>query len=126
MEETQTVSEAVSDLDHNIAGALTYSLGFITGFIFYVISEETFVRFHAVQSILVFGGISAIAMVSNITLLFFGFIPVFGDILAVVLGFLLQLIGLASLVLWIILMVQAYQKKKFALPIVGPIAKAYE
>jgi uncharacterized membrane protein len=126
MGETQTVSEAVEDLDRDIKGALSYSLGFITGFIFFVISDDTFVRFHAGQSILVFGGITVVAMLINITLLFFGFIPVFGDILQIALGSLLQILGLATLILWIFLMVQAYQNKKFELPIVGALAKGYE
>jgi uncharacterized membrane protein len=43
-------------LDENIAGVLTYSLGWITGLAFLVVERENrFVRFHAIQSTLVFG-----------------------------------------------------------------------
>jgi uncharacterized membrane protein len=98
------------NLDENIAGALCYILGFITGIIFYLIEKENkFVRFHAMQSILVFLPVWIIVWL-------LGWIPVFGWIVS-------GLLGLLSLILWLILMIKAYQGEKFKLPIVGDIAE---
>jgi len=42
------------------AAVLSYLAGWITGIIFFVIENNKFVRFHAMQSMLTFGSISAI------------------------------------------------------------------
>ena len=43
-------------LEDNIAGLLCYVAGWVSGLIFLLIeTENKFVRFHAVQSIIVFG-----------------------------------------------------------------------
>src|ERR1700674_527554 len=44
----------------NIAGLLCYVLGWLTGLIFFFIDKRPFVRFHAAQSIVVFGGLMII------------------------------------------------------------------
>ena len=102
-----------SGLDQNLAGALTYFLGFITGILFLLIEKKSrFVRFHAMQSTILFGGAFAVNFV-------FGYVPVinvFWWILTIPLGFLL-------LVLWFYLMYMAYQGKEYKLPVVGDIAE---
>ena len=53
MEKTST------GLTENVAGLLCYILGWITGIIFLILEPDNkFVRFHAIQSIIVFGIIS--------------------------------------------------------------------
>ena len=94
----------------NLAALLSYLAGILTGIIFYLLEKENkFVRFHAMQSILTFGFFFAL----NIVL---GFIPVVG-------WSLMPLAGIVQLILWIILMVKAYQGEHFKLPIVGDIAE---
>jgi uncharacterized membrane protein len=94
----------------NVAGLLCYLLGFITGIVFLIIEKENkFVRFHAMQSIIVFGGI----FVLNVILTF---IPFIGWLL----GFLISLLGL---ILWILLMVKAYNGTMYKLPVVGDMAE---
>ena len=51
---------AESQMDEKVAGLLCYVLGWITGMIFYFIDKRPFVRFHAAQSIVVFGGLHVI------------------------------------------------------------------
>ena len=46
----------------------------------------------------------------------FAFIPVIGAIIV-------PIISIASLILWVILMVKSYQGEKFKLPIIGDIAE---
>jgi len=96
-------------LEENIAGLLCYLLGFITGIIFLVLEKESsFVKFHALQSTIAFGGLFIVSLV-------LGFIPFLGWLIDL-------LISLFSLVLWIICMVKAYQGEMFKLPVAGEIA----
>lgn len=97
-------------MNQNIAGMLCYLAGWITGLIFFLIEKDNqFVRFHAMQSIITFGGLTVLFM-------FLGFIPVIGWMLFPVLG-------LVQLVLWILLMVKAYQGERFKLPVIGDLAE---
>lgn len=53
MEEIEETEQKVFGLENNVAGALAYIGGFVTGLIFFFANEENkFVRFHALQSIL--------------------------------------------------------------------------
>lgn len=102
-----------SGLDQNLAGALTYFLGFITGILFLLIEKKNrFVRFHAMQSTVVFG----IAFVVNFVL---GYIPVIN----VIWWAIAAPLGLLLLVLWFYLMYMAYQGKEYKLPVIGEIAE---
>jgi uncharacterized membrane protein len=111
MEQTPIVPEKSSTgLDVNLAAALTYLLGFITGIVFLVIEKESrFVRFHAMQSTIVFVFLFVLSVVLDI-------IPFIGWALNL-------LILLLGLVLWIVLMLKAYQGEKFKLPVAGDMAE---
>ena len=61
---------AQSQMAENVAGFLCYILGWITGLIFYFIDKRPYVRFHAAQSIVVFGGLHIIYIVFG---MFLGF-----------------------------------------------------
>ncbi|GGA72543.1 DUF4870 domain-containing protein [Ornithinibacillus halotolerans] len=99
-----------SGLDENLAGLLTYLVGFITGIIFLLIEKDSrFVRFHALQSIFVSVGL----FVLNIIL---SFIPIIGWGISL-------LIAPFAFVLWIFLMIQAYQGKWFKLPVIGDMVE---
>jgi len=104
----------------NVAGLLCYVLGWVTGLIFFLIDKRSYVRFHAAQSIVVFGGLHIIQIILG---RIFGFGLLFGGWGAFSFGFLLlQLISLLSLILWILLMVKAYQGDRFRVPIAADIA----
>lgn len=101
---------ASTGLDSNVAAALAYGLGWITGLIFIVAEpNDRFVRFHALQSIIVFGTLSAITLLLQA-------IPILGMLIAVF------LVVPLSAVLWLLLMFKAYQGEKFKLPIAGDMA----
>ena len=109
-DENKNLGETSTGMQPNMAALLSYLLGWITGLIFYLLEKKNkFVRFHAMQSIVVFGGLAVI----NIVLLV---IPVLG----VLIGLLLSLL---SIVLWVLLMIKAYQGEYFKLPIAGDIAE---
>lgn len=104
-----------SGMDQNVAGLLCYLAGWITGLIFVLIEKENkFVRFHAFQSLLVFAPLSILQIV----------IGVLAAVVPVI-AFLSILVGLASLVAWVFLMIKAYQNETFKLPVVGDMAAKY-
>jgi uncharacterized membrane protein len=100
-------------LQENIAGLLCYVLGLITGIIFLLIDKRPFVKFHAAQSIAVFGGLFIIRLA-------LGFMH--GLIGGVVGLGLYGLIGIVGFILWILLMIKAYQHEMFRVPIAADIA----
>lgn len=117
---------ATSGLSENAAATLSYVLGWLTGIIFYLIDRRPYVRFHAAQSIVTFGGLHIIRAI--VAIMFglgwwwgggygFGHFGRFGGGVA-----LLTLLGLLTFVLWIICMIKAYQGERFMVPIAGDIA----
>ncbi len=114
---------ASSGLSENAAACLSYALGWITGIIFYLIDRRPYVRFHAAQSIVTFGGLHLIRIVLGMIFgfgFFYGGYSHFGGFGIGLL--LLSCIGLISLVLWIVCMVKAFQGERFMVPIAGDIA----
>jgi uncharacterized membrane protein len=107
---------AGTGLAPNVAGALAYLLGPITGVLFLILEKNSpFVRFHALQSI-VFGVLWIIFWI--VLSVISGVVPVLGWIV----GFLISIVaGLGGLVLWLLLMYKAYQGQEWELPIAGPI-----
>lgn len=99
-----------SGLDQNIAGLLCYLVGFVTGIIFLLIEKENrFVRFHAIQSIAAWVVLFVLSFVLSV-------IPFIGWMIAF-------FITPAYFILWIYLMVKAYQNTWFKLPFVGDFAE---
>ena len=122
---------APAGLSENAAATLSYVLGWLTGIIFYLIDKRPYVRFHAAQSIVTFGGLNIIHKVVAIMFGFGwalgGFSPFEGDGMGHFAGFgigimLLSLIGLLTFVLWIVCMIKAYRGERFMVPIAGNIA----
>jgi len=106
----EPTSNGGTGLPSNLAGALCYLLGLITGIVFLLLEkDDRFVRFHAMQSIIV----SISLVIASIIL---GFIPILGWAL----GFLLNL---AAIALWVILMIKAYRGEEWEVPVLGRIAR---
>jgi uncharacterized membrane protein len=94
----------------NLMGAAAYLLGFVTGVIFLLVEKQSkFVRFHAMQSTILFGGI----FILNIAL---GFVPVLGWLVGLLLSF-------AAFILWIVCMWKAFQGEMYKAPFVGDMAE---
>ena len=93
-----------------MAAALAYGLGWISGLAFLLTERENrFVRFHAMQSTIVFGGLCLLWFIGTS-------MPPFGWFLSFI------VIPPLSAVLWLLLMFKAYQGERFKLPYVGDIA----
>jgi uncharacterized membrane protein len=112
------VAVTTEGLAENVAGLLCYVLGWLTGIIFLLIDKRPFVKFHAAQSIVVFGGLTVI----RIALIFMHGMMGAGVIGWGFLGMIGLLLGLVGLVLWVLLMIKAYQHELFRVPIAADIA----
>lgn len=96
-------------LKKNTAGALAYVLGPVTGIIFLILEKDPFVRFHAVQSIVVF------------TLLWFILPWVLG--LTVILLVLAPIVWVVSFVLWLMCIYKAWMGEEWEVPVLGKFAR---
>lgn len=103
-------SETSIGLNENIVGTLTYLFGFVSGFILLLVERENrYVCFHAIQSIF-------ISIVFFTVYILLSMLPVIGWISGVI----LSPIGL---VLWIILMLNAYNGKYSKFYYIGEFAE---
>lgn len=105
---TKKKTQTSLGLDENLAAALAYILGWLSGLVIVLIEKENkFVRFHAYQSL-------------------FTFLPLFLINLFPMIGWMLSPILVpAQLILIIVLVVKAAQGERFKLPIVGDLAEKY-
>lgn len=105
-----TVGKTSLGIDDNLAGMLCYALGWVTGIVFLVVEKESkYVRFHAVQAIATFLPLMIVAWV-------LAFIPFIGMVVS-------ALLWILAVVLWLILMIKAYQGERYKLPVVGDLAE---
>jgi len=111
----------VGVLPESIAGALAY-FTFVPAVLFLVLepySKNRFVRFHSVQCLLLWGasGLFAIALKLASVVLFI--IPVLGPLLVWLVS---TVVVLAAVVIWVVLVVKAFQGEMFKLPVLGDFA----
>ena len=94
----------------NVAALLAYVLGLVTGLVFFLIERDSpFVKFHAMQSI----AFSVVMFIAGLVLALIPFIGAAGT----------ALLNLAGLIVWVLLMVKAYQGERFKLPVLGDFAE---
>ena len=106
------MEKSSTGLDENIAGLLCYVLGWVSGIVFLILDQENkFVKFHALQSIIIFGVLSVLNSL-------LGWIPVLGLIVGVISGIL-------AFVLWIMLMVKANQGERYKIKWAGDYAERW-
>jgi len=110
-------------LEENLACALCYVLGLLTGILFLVLApynQNRLIRFHAFQSI--FLNIAWIAIYIVLTIVGFALfsIPFLGAMLSIILH-LAAFLGF--FILWLMLMYKAYNRERWVLPFIGPLAE---
>src|SRR3989337_2358020 len=114
-------SKSSTGMDPKVASLLCYLLTWVSGLVFYLIEKENKdVRFHALQAIL-FGAAWAVIWIS---------VSILTPVLSLIfsgLGILMGLLWFDSwvlfLIMWIMLMVRAYQGERWKLPVIGDIAE---
>lgn len=108
---------ATTGLTDNLAGMLAY-VTIIPAILFLVLepySKRKFVRFHAFQCLFFF--VACVALGIGVTIL--GMLPVLGWLTLL----LWPLFGLAELIIWVMLLVKAYNGQMWQLPVIGEIAE---
>jgi uncharacterized membrane protein len=109
-------------LEQNTAGLLCYVLWWASG-IYFIKKEKDnrFVRFHAWQSVIVFGAISVIfiliSMLMRIRILMT--VPEISIFLLII----NWVLWLGTILLWFVLIANAYQERRFKLPWAGNYAE---
>jgi len=110
-------------MDTNVVAALTYLAGFLTGIILLPLDpykSNSFVRFHAFQSIFV--NVAWIAFWIIWIILSAVLTPLMAGVFGLIALPLILIFTVAGVGIWIFLMFQAYQQKLFKLPIIGNFA----
>jgi uncharacterized membrane protein len=114
---------ATTGMTNNVAGALCYIVGFITGIVFLVLepyNKNRFVRFHAFQSIFFSAACIVFSIIWStifVSLLFTPGIGLWG-----LMSMIYLVIRLAMFGAWLFLMYKAYNNEEYKLPIIGEIA----
>lgn len=108
MAEGKDLGKTSIGMDANLAAAISYVFGWLSGLIIFIVEKENaFVRFHAMQSILFSVAWTALVILLAITVIG----PAF--------------VSLVFLVLWIILIIKAFSGEAFKLPVIGDMAEKY-
>ncbi len=102
--------KGLTGLPRNTAAALSYVLLFISGIVFLILEKDPFVRFHAMQSIIVFGFIFILQWVFAITIFL---APLSG------------LLAIATFILWLVLIYKAWKGEEWEVPYLGKYARKF-
>src|SRR5215471_1149091 len=108
---------AAAGLQENLAAALCYLLGVLTGVLFLVLepyNRNRTIRFHAFQAIFAWIAVVAVSIVLQIVTRTFSLLPFIGWTIA---AFLWTGFGLAVFALWLLLMYKAYNNERWVLPV---------
>ncbi|MBT9165167.1 MAG: hypothetical protein DDT22_01272 [candidate division WS2 bacterium] len=97
-------------MGENLEGALCYFLLFVSGIIFLLIEKDNkFVRFHAMQSVLLFIPLAIVGFIV-------GMVPLIGWLAG-------WAISVVTFGLWLFLMYKAFNNELYKVPIIGDIAE---
>ena len=103
------------NIDPNLASALCYLFGCLSGIIFFVLeTDNRRIRFHALQSILLFSSLTLLS-IGSLVMMIFTNIGIF--------RFMNGLLAMAHFALWIIMVIRTYQGHTMKLPVVGDFAQ---
>jgi uncharacterized membrane protein len=94
----------------NVAAALAYLFSFVGGLIVYLVYKDKFARFHGLQSML-------FSVFMYVVYYIIGILPGLYAIRG--------LVGLASLVVSILLIIKAYKGEMYKLPVLGDVAEKH-
>lgn len=106
-------SSGGTGLDPKLSAFLAYLLGIVGGIVFYAISKDSYVRFHAMQSILLWVVFAIFwVVIFVLSLVTFGLFSIISWI-----------VWMGLLAVWVICLVKSYSGEKFKLPVIGQMAE---
>ncbi len=97
--------KAKERITREMTAVLAYVFAWPGGLLFLFISKDNFVKFHAAQSIVVFGLLNALLLIPVLGTLLFGFVSI------------------AWILMLVVLAVKANAGESWEVPYLGPIAK---
>jgi len=124
-------AKSSTGLDENIAALLAYVFHWVSGLIFFLIEKDSrFVRFHAMQSILLSVLVAVVVIVLMIVTFILGLIstqlPGFlGTIVSLLVTLIWVVLWIGVLIAWIFCLIKAFQGAYFKLPIIGNFAEKF-
>ncbi|QFU84852.1 hypothetical protein GCU68_19115 (plasmid) [Natronorubrum aibiense] len=105
---------------------MSYVLGPVTGILLYVLEpEDEFVRLHAAQSTIVFGGLFVLSVGLSVAATILALVPVVGWLAGLALGAIGLLLVPVAVLAWLGLMYKAYTGEEYTVPLVGGYARRY-
>jgi uncharacterized membrane protein len=107
----------------NALGALAY-VTFIPAIVFLFVepfNKSRFLRFHSFQCVFLSIMLGIIGLTLRIALLVLSMVPIVGRLVSVLL---LAIVLLGCFILWVVLLIKAFQGEMFKLPIIGDWAEA--
>lgn len=104
----EEVKKSSTGLPRNTAAALSYVLGPVTGVVFYILEKDPYVRFHAMQSIVVFAMLFLLQWVFGLTIVLLPLVP---------------LLSIFGFILWLLFIYKAWQGEEWELPVLGVWAR---
>ena len=115
-------------LDPKLGGLLAYLLGWLTGLILFLVEKDNkYIRFHAMQSILLSIAVFVIEVALGIVVGILTRIPGIGLIVGLAALPVYGLLGLAVFGLWIFMMIKGYNGydtgEYYKLPFIGNMAE---
>ncbi len=118
IKEKTNESATLTNMNENIEALLAYLFGWISGLVILLLEKKSrFAKFHAAQSVVVFGGLAVLEIIVAIIAVPLAFVG-----LGILVTLLSAIIYIAALVLWILLMVKAYQHEEYRVPFAADIA----
>jgi len=112
---TPTTDKTSNSLDPKVIALLSYMLWLVGGIVFFATSKDSFVRYHAMQSILFNVFILAVYI----------FLTVFGFMFWFLLPVIAITIWTVLFATWVLLMIKSYQGERFKLPVIGKLAEKF-
>jgi uncharacterized membrane protein len=110
-------AQVSAHLSENVAAALSYLFGWVSGLLFLFVDKRPFVRYHAAQSVLIFGTLSLLLLIMGD--FFLGtFLPQAGGALLVM----RRIVELVWLVAAVVLMLKASSGERYRVPLAAPHA----
>jgi uncharacterized membrane protein len=114
----------IGALPAGIAGAVAY-FTFVPAIVFLILepyNKNRFLRFHSVQCLLLWAAATLVAIALKLASVVLFIIPVLGPLLVYLVS---GVVALAAAVIWLVLVVKAFQGEMFRLPLLGDFAAQY-
>lgn len=106
-------------MNERLERVLAYAFGWVSGLILFFLEKNRNVRWHAAQSMVTFGILSILMFLVSLLKGFLAWIPLLGWLTSAGLGLLLSALWWVTVILWIWLMVMAFVREDYRLPIVS-------